>query len=278
MGVVGNKSRTGMVNSPEMRKHISEALKGTRCGLGNKSRTGQKRSREEIEKGIATRIANGGFHHTEETKRKIAESHKGLKPCIGLKNALGYRHTEEAKQAMSVTRKGRKVSDYVRYKISRGNLGKHRSEPTKQTLRVYWAAHKEEQREIGMKAWSDPGKVKIMVSNMRLARQASPNKVESRILDLLNKYFPNEWEYVGNGKLVIDKKCPDFVRNHGNNQLIELFGDYWHKGENPQDRIDLFKKHGYDTLIIWQSDIKRLHEDGLASRISEFMGIVTSKE
>ncbi len=77
MGMKGNKSRTGMVNSPEMRKHISEGLKGNKCGLGNKSRTGQKRSHEEIAKQIATREATGVNFHTDETKRKLSEQRKG---------------------------------------------------------------------------------------------------------------------------------------------------------------------------------------------------------
>lgn len=274
MGVVGNKSRTGMTNSPEMRKNISEALKGTRCGLGNKSRTGQKRSPEEIAKGIATRLANGGFKHTEETKRKIAEGHKGIKTCTGLQNALGFRHTEEAKLKMSQDRKGRIVPDYIRYKMSRGRMGIPATEEMKQALRDYWAQHKELQIEIGKLAWKDPDKVKIMVGNMRLARQARPNRVEDRILSMLNTFFPNEWKYVGNGGLVLGRCCPDFVRKNGVNQLIELYGDYWHKGENPQDRIDLFKGHGYDTLIIWQSEFDRLGEEVISNRIREFMNTV----
>lgn len=280
MGVIGNKSRTGMTNSPEMRAHISEALKGTRCGLGNKSRTGQKRSPEEIAKQLATRMARGGFKQTEETKRKISEGHKGIKTCTGLKNALGYRHTEEAKLKMSQDRKGRTFSDYTKYKISRGRMGIPVKESTKQALRDFWADHKELHIEIGKAAWKDPEKVKVMVGNMRLARQAKPNKVEDRILCMLNRQFPHEWEYVGNGKLVLGRCCPDFVRNHGNNQLIELFGDYWHKGENPQDRIDLFKKYGYDTLVIWESEFNNLGEDVIVDKISKFMdsSIVTVKD
>jgi hypothetical protein len=284
MGVIGNKSRTGMTNSPEMRKHISEALKGTKCGLGNKSRKGQKRSPEEIAKQRATIESKAPRHCSDAHKRKLSELRKG-KPhpahdkVVAMGKANKGRHaTDEARLKMSLARKGKKVSDEAKYKNSCSHKGKPRSESVKQALRDYWEKHKELRHEIGKAAWSDPDKVKIMVSNMRMARQAKPNKVENKILDLLNKYFPNEWEYVGNGKLVIDRKCPDFVRNHGNNQLIELFGDYWHRGENPQDRIDLFKKNGYDTLVIWQSDIKKLHEDGIVCRIQEFMNVATSKD
>lgn len=43
-------------------------------------------------------------------------------------------------------------------------------------------------------------------------------------------------------------------------KLIELFGDYWHKGEDPQDRINIFKKFGYDTLVIWESELKDINK------------------
>lgn len=43
---------------------------------------------------------------------------------------------------------------------------------------------------------------------------------------------------------------PDFV-NIKKRKVIEGFGDYWHRNDNPQDKIDSFGKFGYDCLIIW---------------------------
>lgn len=256
MGTVGNKSRTGMTNSPEMRKHISEALMGTRCGLGNKSRTGQKRSPEEIAKQNATKLARGNLCHTEETKRKISESKKG-KPNPHGSTGKGRKFTDEHRQKLSLKSKGRKWSEESKRKLSESKKGHIMSEESKQKLRDYWANHKEEQKEIGKQAWLKGEGTERMIINMFKARLIKPNRKESLILEVLDEYYPFEWSYVGDGTLVIGGKCPDFKRNHGHNQLIEFYGDYWHQGEDEQERIDHFRKHGYETIIIWQHEIKK---------------------
>jgi G:T-mismatch repair DNA endonuclease (very short patch repair protein) len=48
----------------------------------------------------------------------------------------------------------------------------------------------------------------------------------------------------------------------------ELYGDYWHKGQNPQDRIDMFKPFGFDTLVIWEKELKDM--GAVTERIQEF--------
>lgn len=54
-----------------------------------------------------------GHKHSEETKQKISEFHKG--------NTwhLGCRHTEEAKQKMSIAHKGKCLSRQTRYNLSK---------------------------------------------------------------------------------------------------------------------------------------------------------------
>lgn len=255
MGVIGNKSRTGMTNSPEMRKHISDALKGTRCGLGNKSRIGQKRSAEEVAKGIATKKAMGILKHTAETKRKISDARKG-KPHPHASTGKGRKFSDETLKRLSEIHKGYQWSDNSKRKLSESKMGIPRSEECKQKLRDYWVNRKDELKEIGRKAWFNGEKTNIMLQNMLKSRRIKPNKKETHILEILDEYYPHEWSYVGDGTLAIGGKCPDFKRNHGHNHLIEFFGDYWHKDDNEQERIDHFKKHGYETIIIWENQIK----------------------
>ena len=83
----------------------------------------------------------------------------------------------------------------------------------------------------------------------------SPNKEEKRLMVILNDILPNTYTFVGNGKLKVGSKYPDFV-DSSNVRLIELYGDYYHKGQNPQDRIDYFEQFGYNTLVIWASELK----------------------
>jgi hypothetical protein len=94
------------------------------------------------------------------------------------------------------------------------------------------------------------------VRNLYKSRNAKPNKAEQKLMGILNENFSNEWEYVGDGKMVLGGKIPDFVNVNGKKQIIELFGRYWHRGENPQDRIDLFKQFGFYTLIIMDNELK----------------------
>lgn len=54
-----------------------------------------------------------------------------------------------------------------------------------------------------------------------------PNKPETIILNILNKFFPNEWEYVGDYKFWVNGNNPDFV-NYNKKKIIEFFGNYWH--------------------------------------------------
>ena len=88
------------------------------------------------------------------------------------------------------------------------------------------------------------------------AMNAKPNKPETLLIELLNNNFPNEWKYVGNYKFWIDGKNPDFMNVNGRKLLIELYGDYWHRNDNPQNRINYFKKFGFDCLVLWESEIR----------------------
>ncbi len=83
--------------------------------------------------------------------------------------------------------------------------------------------------------------------------EAKPNKAELRLLEILQGEDP-AWRYVGDGALIIDGKCPDFY--DGDHGLMELFGDYWHRGEDPQERIDFFAERGYECRVVWEREIQ----------------------
>jgi very-short-patch-repair endonuclease len=83
-----------------------------------------------------------------------------------------------------------------------------------------------------------------------------PNKVETRTLEILNRHFPGEWRYVGGGQFVLGGKVPDFMNVNGKKQLIEVYGMYFHRGQNPQKRIDYFRQFGFETLVLWEDEIK----------------------
>lgn len=89
-----------------------------------------------------------------------------------------------------------------------------------------------------------------------------PNKQELVLSQLLNKIFPREFKLNVSASVVIGSKIPDFVsRTH--NVVVELFGDYWHslkltgrtRRQEEYQRKQHFRKHGFETVIIWQSEL-----------------------
>jgi len=107
------------------------------------------------------------------------------------------------------------------------------------------------------------------LSHLMKAMHIKPNKPEIFLQNLLNELYPNEWEYTGDGKLVINGRIPDFANTNGEKKLIEHFGTYWHRDSNPQELIDHYRKYGYDTLIIWENELK--DEELLRKNISSFV-------
>lgn len=99
------------------------------------------------------------------------------------------------------------------------------------------------------------------------ANQIKPNRKELALLDII-KQLSLPYSYVGDGQFILGGKCPDFLNTNGQKKLIELWGNFWHQGQNPQDRIDYFAKYGFETLIIWESELNKPTE--LEERLLNF--------
>ena len=112
--------------------------------------------------------------------------------------------------------------------------------------------------------WQDPDYVAMQMK----ARGVKPNKPEKFLDELFQKLFPNQWKYVGDGEFILAGRCPDFIDVNGQKKIIELYGDYWHRNDNPQERIDLFAKYGYQTLVIWEHELEDM--DKLEVKVVSF--------
>ena len=55
---------------------------------------------------------------------------------------------------------------------------------------------------------------------------------------------------------------------NGRKKLIEVFGDYWHRGESGSSRVRHFAEFGFDTLIVWERECK--NESLLESKLLAF--------
>lgn len=87
-----------------------------------------------------------------------------------------------------------------------------------------------------------------------------PTTPEREIMHIIEKHaLP--FKYVGNGTLIVDHLNPDFVHTT-DKKIVEVFGDYWHDIKNCKEsgieeiRRRRFSKHGYQTHIIWEKNVK----------------------
>lgn len=110
--------------------------------------------------------------------------------------------------------------------------------------------------------------------------QASPNKTEQRMIDIISAYdLP--FEFTGDGKFILHGLCPDFVSTDGTNKIIEVFGEHFHDPEKAFVKVRwtqqefgrkaIFSQLGYDCLILWYKEIKSSTNEELYFKIKEFM-------
>jgi len=132
-------------------------------------------------------------------------------------------------------------------------------------------------RNLKMKnLWNDKNSVfysKNYWKNRAVGENLKPNKPETLLIKLFKKLKLN-YKYVGDYKLWIDGKNPDFI-NDEKKKIIEFFG--WRhtkeatgilNGDHEQTRIDHFNKNGYNCLVIWENELKNIND--VIQRILEF--------
>lgn len=255
-----------LIFSEEHKRKISVALMGI------------KRSEETKKKMI-------GRKRSEETKKKLSDSHKGYKYPEGRSSwNKGIPQSDESNKKRSDMLRGRKpyeMTDEIRIKMSNSKKGKIQIEESNikrsNSLkgRIPWNIGKslseEHKRNVSEslkgKKCSEEKKKKISrslkghpVSKETLKKifnLTKPNKAEQKLFELVEDIFPDEYRLNIKGDiLILGGKIPDIVNVNGRKRLIELYGDFYHKGDNPQKRIDYFKQFGWNTLIVWGHELK----------------------
>ena len=124
---------------------------------------------------------------------------------------------------------------------------------------------------IDWESWSQKAKVRVdqqwndpeFVSKWQKGTCVSPNKFEIAFAKATGLAF------TGDGKsVIIDRKRPDFFV--APNKVIELFGDYWHAGDDGVARAEFFRERGYETLVVWESEFKA-DPEVVVERVEEFL-------
>lgn len=215
-----SKARKGKKFTEEHKRHINEAAKGRICTL--------------------------------ETKRKISEAKRGIKLSLKQKEKIsealkGRIFSDEHKKCLSVSTKRLWNSIEYREKVEKA---------------IRQSCQKDSCRNIhsrkAKKLWQDVNYKNKVIKAMLRGIKAKPNKAEKMLNNILNNIIPREFKYVGDGQIIIDGKYPDFINCNGKKQIIELFGDYWHRGESGSKKIKHYKKYGYSTLIVWEHELDNL--------------------
>jgi hypothetical protein len=193
--------------------------------------------------------SNTGKHNiskSEETKKKISNSVSKLWQDESYREKLVQSHTNPNEEIIR--------------KFSESHKNKHPSPETKKKMS---SAAKEK--------FKDPG---FLVKYWKFF-SIKPNKPETFLITFLNILLPNKYQYVGDYKVWINGKNPDWI-NREDKKIIEYFGAYWHDKEvtgldretHENERIEVFKKGGYETLVIWQEDLEDI--DKLKEKILSF--------
>ena len=110
-------------------------------------------------------------------------------------------------------------------------------------------------KEVTMR-WSDPEFRLRTIKAMWSSCCRHPNKSEMKLEEILNRVLPNQYKYTGNGSFLVYGYSPDFVNCNGQKKVLELYGDYWHRNDDPKERINTFQSFGYDCLVIWERELK----------------------
>ncbi len=182
---------------------------------------------------------------------------------------LGKRRSSESIEKQRQARKGRKDDPEVVKKRADAIRGRPRPQEVCEKIRQSKIGKKQSPefcqhcRENQKRLWKDPEYVKLQMSS----RKVRQNKAEKLLETLINQ-VTSGFQFTGDGKKIVCGKCPDFI-NDEKHLIIELFGDYWHKPEEASVRVELFRVVGYQTLVIWEHELKDV--DATLSHIEKFI-------
>lgn len=121
--------------------------------------------------------------------------------------------------------------------------------------------------ERSLRRWNDPegpfSKQSYWDNLSAALCKTGMNKCETIVFKLIEDLYPEQYKYTGDFNFWIGRKNPDFLCLR-KKKVIEHFGIWWHgtkitgksKEDHEKERIEYFKKYGYNCLIIWEDEIK----------------------
>jgi very-short-patch-repair endonuclease len=74
----------------------------------------------------------------------------------------------------------------------------------------------------------------------------------------LDQLFQRRWpylKYVGDGKIIIDGHCPDWI-NEQKRIIVELFNEWHHDPLDEEKKITFYNQRGYKCIIVWVHEME----------------------
>ena len=176
-------------------------------------------------------------------------------------------YSEEMLQQMSESAKKRmpsnkgkhwKVSKEGRKNLSKGHEGLRHSVETINRMKI-----------SARQVWSNPEYAESRFRKLGI----KPNQDELYLDAILQLNFPKEWKYVGDGKVWIEGKNPDFINCNGKKIVIEYNGYKGHGQhtlEKDQAKTEHYAKYGFKTINIYPKELK--NESLLVETIKSYEG------
>lgn len=181
-----------------------------------------------------------------------------------------------------------KLEDVRLMSVSKAITGIKRSQETIEKSRINAGKRIREQYANGERRWwgLDPknkevwervGKNFGTPEARKKAFQAlrnKPNKLEKYLDKILQENFPKQWKFVGDGKIMIGRKFPDFIFLGDQKKVVLLNGIYWHTKFRGIDDSVLnrkviedkesgpYKEFSYKVLHIWEDELASFTKGG----------------
>lgn len=176
---------------------------------------------------------------------------------------------EEGNRCMSCSKLKKNLSEKVLNAIKNSSLKRWKNKKFQIKM-----------RKIYKKKWKNKEYREKQLSKIIGGSKNKPNKKEIILLNIINTLLPNEYKFVGDGQVILNRFCPDFINVNGQKKIIEFFGDFWHANplkykandimyrglrakdiwERNKKRLKIYKKLGYNTLIIWENELNDINK------------------
>lgn len=233
-----NKAMKLNRNRPEVKKKYKETF----------SCPDWKKRRSKVQK-IAQNRPGMKCKQSERSKKLWDTSEYREKTSVAIKIAANQpetkrRTSEAAKAAFKRPEVRKKHREAVKLALNNPEIKKKKE----QNAKIVFASpeYKEMRRKISKKLWTDPKFLKKMFRATK-KRPTNPEKI-------FDELTPDVVRYVGNGQWWRNRHNPDF-KITGQNKVIEIYGDYWHRNDNPEDRIKEYREMKLDCIIFWENEV-----------------------